>query len=175
MRQVTKVLLPVIAAALVSGALPAAAGPAEPQCATVKATLSEYKIKLSKKTVADHCVRFKVINRGVEDHEVIVVEGGKPKAIPNHDGVVDEDEIDVLAETGDLKTLKRKAMTVDMAPGKYVLFCNVLHNSGDSGDEEEESNGHGHGDEELKSESHFGEGMRVVFTVKRPPSVTTTS
>jgi hypothetical protein len=157
MKTLPKILVSV-ALVLGASALPASAQTADPPCVTVKATLSEYTIKLSKKKVKAECVQFKVINRGVEDHELIVVAGKKSRRLPATKGVVDETELAVLGETGDLATRARADLNVTLPKGKYVVFCNVLHES-------DSSDGHeGHG--ETKSDSHFGEGMHVIFTVK---------
>jgi uncharacterized cupredoxin-like copper-binding protein len=162
-----------IAAAMTLGvAAPAAAGTKPSDCATIKATLSEYKIKLNKKTVDAGCVTLKVINRGVEDHEVIVTKAKRPGRLPQHEGVVDEQDIAVIDETGDLATGRRVTLTLGLRRGRYVLFCNVLHEHAD--EETTTTGGHGHDEaesehahgEETTSESHFGEGMHVILTVR---------
>jgi hypothetical protein len=157
-------LLLVTSLALASGAQPAVAQEGSDDCTTVKATLSEYKIKLSKKSAPAGCLEFKVVNRGVEDHELIIFKGRKARALPQQEGVVDEEGLAVLGETGDLATRARATLPVELSPGKYVLFCNVLHDE-DTDDEGETSGEHGHG--ETKSDSHFGEGMHTILSVKR--------
>ena len=163
MRIVTTLLL---ANALVfgAGAMPVSAQVNEEECTTIKATLSEYKIKLNKKSATAGCVEFKVINRGVEDHELIIVKGRKARSVPQHEGVVEEDDLAAVGETGDLETLERAKLPVELSAGKYVVFCNVLHDESGEGDDMSDEHG-GHAD--TKSESHFGEGMHVIFTVKR--------
>ena len=162
MKHLVTRFMPTVALAL--GVLAGPAHAAESDCTAVKVKLMEYKIKLSKKSVDAGCVEFKVINRGVEDHEMIVTKARSAHAIPNHKGVVEEDEVKILGETEELATLKRKTLTIDMSPGRYVLFCNVLHEHMDDagGDDGMHMDDHGH----TKSESHFGEGMHTVFTVK---------
>ena len=154
-------------------ALPTVAGAQEGDCPVVKAKLLEYKIKLSKKSVTGDCVTFKIVNRGVEDHELIVTKAKSADDLAQKKGVVDEDEVDIVDETGDISSRKKKTLTVDVTPGKYVLFCNVLHeHSEDKGDGMSDMSGDDAGDdmgdmhEHTKSESHFGEGMHTVFTVK---------
>jgi hypothetical protein len=161
MKIIAKLLLP-LALALGLPALSAGAQTADPSCVTVKATLSEYKIKLSKKKLKAACVEFKVINRGVEDHELIIVAGKKPKQLPQTEGVVDESALAVLGETGDLATRARATLNVTLPKGKYLVFCNVLHPTDSEGGHDAE------GHQQYKSDSHFGEGMHVVFTVKGP-------
>ena len=115
-----------------------------------------------------------MVNRGAEDHEVIVTKAKSAKDIPNKKGVVEEDKVTILGQTGELGLKKRTTLTLDMSPGKYVLFCNVLHNhmgdeGGDDGMKMGVTSGMDMGDDhhgDTKSESHFGEGMHTVFTVK---------
>jgi hypothetical protein len=160
MRSTVVRLVIAVAMAIGIGMPPAFGGTAPSDCTTIKATLSEYKIKLTKKSVAAGCVALKVVNRGVEDHEVIVTKAKRPRDLHQDAGVVDEAEVDVIAETGDLATGKRSTLELELTPGRYVLFCNVLHE-----ESEESDGGHAH-EEETKSDSHFGEGMHKVLTVR---------
>ena len=161
-------LMCVLAVAVGTVGVPAATAQTT-DCATVKVKLVEYKIKLSTKSVDAGCVNFKVINRGVEDHEVIVTKANSAHDIPNKKGVVKEHKVDIIGQTGELKTLKRNTLSLTLAPGKYVLFCNLLHqHDHEHGDDDggmDMSNPLGHNHEHTKSESHFGEGMHTVFTV----------
>jgi len=99
-------------------------------------------------------VTFRVKNTGTIDHELIVlktdtpfdqlpvVDGGDPPA-PVATGADKVDEAANVAETGDpnLKPGETRTFTAKgLAPGKYVLVCNIA--------------------------KHYGLGMRAAFTVQ---------
>jgi hypothetical protein len=63
-------------------------------------------------------------------HEVVVVRGTDPSALPTKpDGSVDEGQIpkrDKVGETGDVKAGKTKTKTLKLSTGSYILFCNII-------------------------------------------------
>jgi uncharacterized cupredoxin-like copper-binding protein len=98
-------------------------------------------------------VTFTANNTGTVDHELLllktdtpfdqipIVDGGDPPA-PVTTGADKVDEADNIAETGDpnLKPGQSRTFTAKgLAPGHYVLFCNIA--------------------------KHYGLGMRATFTV----------
>jgi uncharacterized cupredoxin-like copper-binding protein len=61
-------------------------------------------------------------------HEVLIVPVDSPDApLPYDYGTnqVVEDQIDVLAESSELKPSESKTLEVDLSPGSYLLLCNV--------------------------------------------------
>ena len=169
MRRLLIGMLPVVALVLGGAAVPAAAGTSGGDCTTVRAKLIEYKIKLSRKSADAGCVTFKVVNQGVEDHELVVTKAKRARDLPEQDGIVEEDQITIIGETEEIATTKRKTLTVDLEPGKYVLFCNLEHEPMDNSPM---SDVHGGGMSNMRgggrttSDGHFGEGMHRIFTVK---------
>jgi uncharacterized cupredoxin-like copper-binding protein len=74
-------------------------------------------------------VTFEVINNSSETiHEMIVVpvhDSKKPLPYLNAESRVDEDAAGHLGEVSELDPGKKGALRLTLAPGKYVLFCNI--------------------------------------------------
>lgn len=117
----------------------------------VNVTLEEWGISLDKTTVKAGNVKFSVTNKGPDDvHEFVVVKTDlAPDALPvDLQSVVDENGagMTIIGEIEDISVGTDVHVTsMDLEPGNYVLICNIW-------DEDEQ-------------ESHYGEGMRVAFTV----------
>ncbi len=117
---------------------------------TIKVELREWMITLDKAEVNSGLVTFEVTNHGVENHEFVVIKSELEHGVlPTVEGRVDEalageliGEIEDFAPQGIFKASFR------LAPGRYVLICNIV--------EKEE-------DGEL--ESHYHQGMHRAFKV----------
>lgn len=144
----TRGVFAILAAAALGVATAPAAGAKEvPQ---LKVKLIEFKVKPGRDYVAKGKTKFVVKNGGTEKHELVVVRGDDPGALPTKaDGAVDEQQIpdaDQLGEIEEFKAGKTKTKVFKLAPGKYVLFCNIV---------EEEDSG--------EVVSHFKEGMYTTI------------
>jgi hypothetical protein len=61
-------------------------------------------------------------------HEVLIVPVDSPDAPLPYDygtGQVVEDQVDVVADSSELKPSESKTLKVDLSPGSYLLLCNV--------------------------------------------------
>ena len=61
-------------------------------------------------------------------HEVLIVPVDSPDAPLPYDygtGQVVEDQVDVVADSSELKPSELKTLQVDLSPGSYLLLCNV--------------------------------------------------
>ncbi|HEB93803.1 MAG TPA: hypothetical protein ENI94_10145 [Gammaproteobacteria bacterium] len=117
---------------------------------TVNVTLEEWSVSLDKTTVKTGNINFRVSNKGPDDvHEFVVIKTGlAPDVLPSDSQKVDENGagIEIIGEIEGIKVGTDVHVTsMDLEPGNYVLICNIW-------DEDEQ-------------ESHYGEGMRVAFTV----------
>jgi uncharacterized cupredoxin-like copper-binding protein len=84
-------------------------------------------IKLDKTAIKSGMIVFKVKNDAfVEPHEMVVVKAPDGD-IPYDSGKrrVKESKLKSMGEIGDLKPGKAKDLKLKLAPGKYVLLCNI--------------------------------------------------
>jgi len=114
----------------------------------VNVTLETYKITSSTNSVSSGKVTFHVTNAATDQkHEFVIFKTDLPiDQLPlTPDGNVDEEGAGVthIDEIGDMDPGVTQDLTVDLAPGNYVLICNLTTNA-----------------------MHYMQGMRVAFTVK---------
>ncbi len=121
--------------------------------AGVDVTLSEFIMRPKPKTVDSGDVRFTGDNVGGETHELVVVEADDAAALPTDaDGSVIEEDLPgagVIDEIEGIKSQTAKRKTMKLAPGRYVIFCNITDRQPDG-----------------TVTSHFAEGMHAELTVK---------
>jgi uncharacterized cupredoxin-like copper-binding protein len=140
--------LAAVVAGCSGGAASPTASPAASAPATVEVTLQEWAVLPATTTVSAGSVTFNVKNVGPKDvHEMVVLKTDlAPDAVPaNADGSINEEGagVEALGEVEDVAVGGTKTVTLDLAPGKYLLLCNVV-----DGDE-----------------VHFKLGMRAPFEV----------
>jgi uncharacterized cupredoxin-like copper-binding protein len=109
---------------------------------TVAATLTEFKIELDKDSAPSGEVTINAKNDGAVAHEIVVVRTDlAPDALPMADGgVVDETKVESLGEIEEFDAGSSESGTFTLAPGKFVLLCNVA--------------------------GHYSAGMHTAFTVE---------
>lgn len=146
MRVRFKVLVAVVAVVM-AFAMVAPAGASAPK---LKIRLIEFKIKPARGFIAAGTTTFVAKNAGSDEHEIVVVRGDDPAALPTKaDGSVDESQIpkaDKFGEIGEFKPGKTVSRAFKLSPGSYVLFCNVVQEVEDG-----------------TVESHFKEGMYTTI------------
>lgn len=102
-------------------------------------------VKLSRASAPAGVVMFVVTNSSkVMQHEMIVMalaDAAKPLPYIDADARVDEDKAGDKGEVSELETGKTGTLSVTLAPGKYLLICNVPN--------------------------HFAAGMWTTFTVTK--------
>ncbi len=133
-----------------------AASPAPSGTTSVSVGLQEFAIVPSVASVPAGTVKFVAKNSGPDDiHEMVVLRTDlDPTALPvDKDGKADEegDGITSIGETGDVAVGETKEASFDLAPGKYVLICNIVQTEPDG-----------------SIEAHYKVGMRTAFTVTAP-------
>ena len=126
------------------------------QATTVSVALQEFAIVPSVASAPAGKVTFVAKNTGPDDvHEMVVLRTDlDPAALPvDNDGKADEegDGITSIGETGDVAVGATKDVAFDLAPGKYVLICNIVQTEPDG-----------------SKEAHYKVGMRTAFTVTAP-------
>ena len=122
----------------------------KPEGATeVRVSLAEWTLEPSVTSVEAGDIYFLVDNLGPEHpHELVVIRTDlAPDALPTiHDGSVPEDDIELVGEIEEFAPASSASHVFHLEAGNYVLICNIVEETGDL-------------------ESHYGEGMRVAFTV----------
>jgi len=86
-------------------------------------------VRLSMNTVEAGKITFAVTNNSKDTiHEMVIAPVESEKQVLPYvaaENEVDEDNIGDLGEVSELDPGKAGALTLDLKPGKYVLFCNV--------------------------------------------------
>lgn len=120
---------------------------------TLDVTLDEWRVEPEAESVPAGTIAFELTNVGEDEHEFAVTKGDSIDGLP----LADDDTVDIplLEEEGEFvgeveafPSGGECAGTFDLEPGRYVLFCNLVH-------EEEEG-----------VENHFQEGMATEFVVE---------
>jgi Sulfocyanin (SoxE) domain len=135
--------------ALVSLVVPLAAGrrreQPSPPGTVVKVLLDDFHVHRTTAAVPPGRVDFELVNNGPSTHELIVVRTDRaPDKLPlQHDGLTVDEEgpgVEPVDEAEGLDIADRRTLTLSLAPGHYVLFCNM--------------------------EGHYLGGMHAAFTVR---------
>jgi uncharacterized cupredoxin-like copper-binding protein len=120
---------------------------------TVAVELREWAVDAEPTSVTSGEVTFEVSNNGEDPHELVVARSDlAPDALPtDDDGAVPEDEVDIVDEVEELAPGTDGELTIELEPGSYVLFCNLVEQESEDG--------------ETITEAHYSEGMRSAFEV----------
>jgi uncharacterized cupredoxin-like copper-binding protein len=119
---------------------PAASSPSAAAGVPIAVDLNEWTVVPAQATAPAGSVTFTVANNGQEIHEFVVVKTDtKADAIAVIDNKIDESSLTAVDEIEDIATGTTPTLTVDLAPGHYVLLCNI--------------------------EAHYGQGMHADFDV----------
>ncbi len=88
----------------------------------------EWVMTVSTDSAPAGTVTFNAINEGVIPHNLRLAKTGlAPNALPLSEStyMVIEEQLEVLASSRDLGVGESEELTVALAPGSYVLFCNI--------------------------------------------------
>ncbi|HET6952674.1 MAG TPA: hypothetical protein VFI47_19990 [Acidimicrobiales bacterium] len=124
-------------------------GVSEDAVAEVQGELREFAIDIEPTTVPAGPVAFEFTNAGALAHEVAIVRRDDPTTVATtDDGAAAEESLgdDLIGEIEPFGPDVSCSATFDLAPGTYVLLCNVVEEGGDH-------------------EAHFAEGMFTTLTV----------
>lgn len=146
----TRRLLIVPALAFALAACGAAATPKPPEPTAVDVTLQEWAIAPASTTLKAGQVTFNVKNAGPKnEHEMVVIKTDLgPLDLPKGaNGKVDEEAagLNVIGEVEEVSVGGTRSATLDLAPGKYLLICNIVDPDG---------------------VAHYGKGMTIAVTVE---------
>jgi uncharacterized cupredoxin-like copper-binding protein len=96
----------------------------------VNVFLEDFEVQRDAAVVPAGTVSFRILNQGPTSHEFIVVRTDlDPDKLPlQSDGLTvneDADGITLLDEADSLDIDDRQTLVLDLAAGKYVLYCNL--------------------------------------------------
>jgi uncharacterized cupredoxin-like copper-binding protein len=96
----------------------------------VNVLLEDFRVRQDAAVVPAGTVSFRILNQGPTTHEVIVVRTDlAPDKLPlQPDGLTVNEEapgIDLLDEVEGLDIDDRETLALRLAPGHYVLYCNL--------------------------------------------------
>jgi uncharacterized cupredoxin-like copper-binding protein len=96
----------------------------------VNVLLKDFKVQQDAAIVPAGTVNFRILNQGPTSHELIVVRTDRaPDKLPlQRDGLTVDEEapgIDLLDEAEGLDIDDRQTLVLRLAPGHYVLYCNL--------------------------------------------------
>jgi uncharacterized cupredoxin-like copper-binding protein len=101
-----------------------------PRGTPVNVVLEDFKARQDAAVVRAGTVRFQIRGQGPTTHEFIVVRTDLlPDKLPlQDDGLTVDEEADgvkLVDEAGGLDIDDRQTMVLDLAPGHYVMYCNL--------------------------------------------------
>jgi len=119
----------------------------------VTVVLNEWQVAPQPAQVTPGIVSFVAENTGAEAHELVIVKGDDPRALPKDDktGAMDEEQLPDGALVGEIEGFPAGQLCAGnftLQEGKYVLLCNIVET-----------------EEDGTSEAHYSEGMFTGFTV----------
>ena len=126
-----------------NGPEPTATAPIVEGVVQIGLTESDWVISASPASVSAGEITFAVSNEGTLGHNLRIIKTDLPAdALPLDSGGfgVDEDEVDVVAQSTDLDGGESDEIITTLETGSYVLICNVI--------------------------GHYGSGMNIAFTVE---------
>jgi uncharacterized cupredoxin-like copper-binding protein len=101
-----------------------------PRGTPVNVRLEDFKVQQDAADVPAGTVSFRIRNQGPTTHELIVVRTDRaPDKLPlQRDGLTVDEEgpgIDLLDEVDGLDIDDRQTLVLNLASGRYVLYCNL--------------------------------------------------
>jgi uncharacterized cupredoxin-like copper-binding protein len=101
-----------------------------PRGTPVNVLLDDFRVRTDAAVVPAGTVSLRILNHGPTSHEFIVVRTDRdPDKLPlQRDGLTVNEEapgIELLDEAGGLDIDDRQTMVLRLAPGHYVLYCNL--------------------------------------------------
>ncbi len=98
------------------------------QGSQVAATLDDYSIETSVRSVPAGTVTFKVDNVGATEHEMVVIRTDlDPAAIPVEDHEANEEApgMTPIGEVEEVQPGESTELELSLEPGTYLLICNI--------------------------------------------------
>jgi uncharacterized cupredoxin-like copper-binding protein len=101
-----------------------------PSGTPVNVRLEDFKVRMDTAVVRSGTVSFRLLGQGPTTHEFIVVRTDRPpdKLPLQGDGLTVNEEapgVELVDEADGLDIDDRQTLVLDLAPGHYVMYCNL--------------------------------------------------
>jgi uncharacterized cupredoxin-like copper-binding protein len=101
-----------------------------PRGTPVNVLLEDFEVRLDTAVVSAGTVSFRILGQGPTTHEFIVVRTDRPpdKLPLQPDGLTVDEEapgVKLVDEADGLDIDDRQTLDLDLAPGHYVMYCNL--------------------------------------------------
>jgi uncharacterized cupredoxin-like copper-binding protein len=102
------------------------AGSADGPVGDVTVTLKDFSLNVEPATFASGDITFGIQNDGPSAHEFVVFRSDEePGELPVDNGLIPEDQVDLVDEAEDIAPGTNTTLSVNLAAGSYVLVCNL--------------------------------------------------
>jgi uncharacterized cupredoxin-like copper-binding protein len=92
----------------------------------VAVTLKDFSLTVEPGTFASGDITFGIQNEGPSAHEFVIFRSDEePGELPVENGLIPEDQVDLVDEAEDIAPGTNTTLSVDLAAGSYVLVCNL--------------------------------------------------
>ncbi len=89
-------------------------------------TMKDFSLDATPVTFAAGDISFGIQNDGPSVHEFVVLRSDDASdALPVENGLIPEDQIDLVDEVEDIAPGTNTSLDVNLEPGSYVLVCNL--------------------------------------------------
>jgi uncharacterized cupredoxin-like copper-binding protein len=92
----------------------------------VVVTMKDFSLAATPGTFSAGDITFGIQNDGPSAHEFVILRtDDAPDALPVENGLIPEDQVDVVDEAEDIAPGTNTTLGVNLEPGSYVLVCNL--------------------------------------------------
>jgi uncharacterized cupredoxin-like copper-binding protein len=92
----------------------------------VEVSLAEWAVGVSPEVIKAGRVRFTASNQGNRPHEFVLLKSDlSPDLLPMQDGRVALEQLNVAAKSDPFAAREKVEVSIDVAPGKYLLICSL--------------------------------------------------
>lgn len=92
----------------------------------VVVTLKDFSLSAKPGTFSAGDITFGIQNDGPSAHEFVILRtDDAPDALPVENGLIPEDQVDLVDEAEDIAPGTNTSLSVNLEPGSYVLVCNL--------------------------------------------------
>jgi uncharacterized cupredoxin-like copper-binding protein len=107
-------------------AVPSCGGSGSGATGDVIVTLKDFSLTATPGTFAPGAIAFGIDNDGPSVHEFVVLRtDDAPDALPVENGLIPEDQIDLVDEVEDIAPGTNASLELNLDAGAYVLVCNL--------------------------------------------------